>query len=152
MEFLRREEAKLNADVEKVKKGEEIKPKVESFIERVQDLREEILIVIGKVAPVPNTQISLILETHLRDIYGDDIEIVRAPISEALNKENIIVKLSATKGYENLPQIILNAHKDIHDHGYHIGIGDDDHFIPTGALDDRAGVVSILQALRLLTA
>src|SRR3989338_8964317 len=76
IEFLQREEAKLKADVEKVKKGEEIKPKVESFIERVQDLREEILIVIGNVAPVPNTQISQTLETHLRDIYGDDIEIV----------------------------------------------------------------------------
>lgn len=144
------EESRLKAQVDKLKKVEEIKPPVKSFMERVLALRKEVSAVLGEVAPVSDRQISVSLKDQLRKILGSETEIIRAPIQDASQAENIIVKIPAAKGYENLPQIILNAHKDIHDHGYHIGINGRDEFSKTGALDDRAGVVSILQSLRLL--
>jgi len=151
IERLRQEEARLKAEVEELtKKAAEIKPEVKSFLEQVQDLREEVYNALGKIASVHDIKITSTLISQLKNILGSDVEIMEAPISGATGKENVIAKINATKGYENLPVVILNAHKDIHDHGYHIGINDKDEFFKTGALDDRAGVVSILQSLRLL--
>ncbi|MFA5345689.1 MAG: tetratricopeptide repeat protein [Candidatus Omnitrophota bacterium] len=147
---LKKEKEKLEAEVEESKPVEEIKPEMKSFSKKVQDLREEMFRMLGEVAPITDKEISATLINQLKDILGMDAEITTIPISDEGDNENIIVRINATQGYEALPQIILNAHKDIHDHGYHIGINGKDKFIKTGALDDRVGVVSILQSLRFL--
>ncbi|MCM8826791.1 MAG: hypothetical protein NC904_04655, partial [Candidatus Omnitrophica bacterium] len=119
---------------------------------RIKDLAMEAYILLYIVSLTDENIIYSAVIQQIESIGIEGISLEEVPIKNHPNHQNIIVKIPASaQEYGELPKIILNAHIDIYEHGFHVFYkGKERPFIPTGALDDRAGVVSIIMALKIL--
>jgi predicted nucleic acid-binding Zn-ribbon protein len=139
------EEKRLQEEAEeRLRKEEELKAKAEPLMKDVKNLVDLVDSLLGIIGPPKNNKIFSVVEEQVKGILGNTAFEIK-PVSIASGGRNMIVKIPATKGAEQLQKIILNAHMDIVDgHGYDVEGGDRQR---RGALDDRAGVVAILGAL-----
>jgi tetratricopeptide (TPR) repeat protein/predicted nucleic acid-binding Zn-ribbon protein len=152
IEQLRQEEAKLKTGIEELKKAEEIKPKVEILVEEAIKLDEETNALLGKIAPLSDTHIHRAVIKQIEGTGIKNIKIESVPIKSHSGHNNIILKIPASDSqYEHLPKIILNAHIDtVRNNGFWFIFRGRKEQVKSGALDDRVGVVAILQSLRML--
>jgi chromosome segregation ATPase/Zn-dependent M28 family amino/carboxypeptidase len=130
-----------------------VEPKVEAISEKPSSFNETVNDMLGHIAPQSNTGIYDAVINEIRNILGGlKFDIQEDNLSNGYDGKNIIVNIPATTGMEKKPKIFLNAHIDIHDHGYYyISPGSQKvQRSVTGALDDRVGVVAILGALNIL--
>lgn len=99
-----------------------------------------------------SAQTRQIITDRVRAIFGEEAICTEIPVKDRPDLVNLIVQIPATSGYAKKPGIFLNAHLDtIEPHKTTIlyqGVAKDDYKF--SALDDRAGVASIVIAARLL--
>jgi len=124
------------------------------IVEETRPMGKEVEALLERLGPQGNTGIHAAVVEEIKNILGDvkfqiQEDEFRSPYTGA--GKNLIVTIPSTPGMENVPKIILNAHMDIYEHGFdYVSSTGEKKRSATGALDDRAGVIAILSALRII--